>query len=332
MALQRDKDRGELSGASTPSSPGSQLALVQLPRRMRRALKLFRKITGMTAVTSLTTSLQAPGKPFAMSPPVHPRCAKKLRSIPNAPCGEQWLIHVRSGRRSRRVHTHTCPIGLRCSCVPIHFGDQLVGVAKLVVDSGTSESALNTAVSVLKLVVSETCQDTVVALLSEELRKSRQRLTDLQHVHSGAASGAEETDAQSVALVDRVLDHLQRQSQDPTGVPAVRRQSPRVQPEVSHDSLFAARGRAHAHLPGHASGVSRVSASHGHRPARQRGRLCLGILRSAAAGERISETRRRVSERVPTHLRRSVIEAPDFPAIDLTFWPRILPLRQAGLP
>jgi len=29
--------------------------------------------------------------------------------------------------------SHTCPIGLRYSCVPIHFGDQFVGVAKLVV-------------------------------------------------------------------------------------------------------------------------------------------------------------------------------------------------------
>jgi len=182
---------------------------------MRRALKLFRKITGMTAVTSLATSLPAPGKSFALTPPVHPRCAKKLRSIPNAPCGEQWLIHVRSGRRSRRTHTHTCPIGLRCSCVPIHFGDQLVGVAKLVVDSDTSESALKSAVSVLQLVVSETCKDSVVALLSEELRASRQCVTDLQHVHLGARPDAEETEAESVALVDRALAHLQAHYPDP---------------------------------------------------------------------------------------------------------------------
>ena len=190
------------------------MALVQLQGRMRRALKLFRKITGMTAVTSLATSLPAPGKSFALTPPVHPRCAKKLRSIPNAPCGEQWRIHVRSSRRSRRAHTHTCPIGLRCSCVPIHFDDQLIGVAKLVVDSDTSQPALTAAVSVLRLVVSETCQDSVVALLSEALRESRQRLTDLQQVHSGAAPGAEETDAQSVALVDRALVHLQQHYPD----------------------------------------------------------------------------------------------------------------------
>jgi len=197
-----------------PSSPGFQLALVQLPGRLRRALRIYRKITGLTAVTSLATSIPEPGTPFALSPPVHPRCAKKLQSIPNAPCGEQWLIHVRSGRRSRRSQSHTCPIGLRCSCVPIQLGDQLVGVAKLVVDSDTPQSAVTAAVSVLKLMVSETCQDSVVALLSEELTESRQRLSGLKHVRSVATPDAEEADGQGAALVDRALAHLQRYHQD----------------------------------------------------------------------------------------------------------------------
>ena len=78
---------------STPVGPGLELALVQLPGRMRRALGLFRKITGLTAV---------------------------------------WLIHVRFSRRSPRAHSHTCPIGLRCSVGPIHFDGQLVGLARLV--------------------------------------------------------------------------------------------------------------------------------------------------------------------------------------------------------
>jgi hypothetical protein len=43
--------------------------------------------------------------------------------------------------------THTCPIGLRCTCVPIHFGDQLVGGAKLVVDSRRSDAEFSRAIS-----------------------------------------------------------------------------------------------------------------------------------------------------------------------------------------
>jgi len=189
---------------------------VQLPVRIRRALTLFRKITGLTAVTSLATSLPQPATLVVLSPPIHPRCAKKLRSIANTPCGEQWLIHVQASRRSQRTHTHTCPIDLRCSCVPIHLGNQLVGVAKLVVDPDTPVATLTTAISVLKLVISGTCQDSVVAVLSQELRKSRQRLKDSQRVHSDSAPGAGEPDAQSVALMDRALGHLRRHYQDPT--------------------------------------------------------------------------------------------------------------------
>ena len=208
-------------------SPGFQLALVQLPGRMRRARKLFRKLTGLTAVTSVATSLPEPGAPFALSPPVHPICARMLRSTANAPCGEQWLIHLRSSRRSRRTHTHTCPIGMRCSCVPIHLDDQLVGVAKLVVDAGTPEPAFMAAVGVLKLAVSDTCRDSAVAVLSEEVRALRQHVSELRQIQAPARpqrsgspaptieSGETTTDTRSAALVDRALAHLQRHYRDP---------------------------------------------------------------------------------------------------------------------
>ena len=198
-------------------SPGSQLALVQLAGRMRRSLRRFRKITGLTAVTSVATSWPERGTPFDLSPPVHPRCAKKLRSIPNAPCGEQWSIHVRSSRRTSWSHSHICPIGMRCSCVPIHFGGRLVGVAKLVVDADTPETAAKTALSVLELVVSETCRDSAVTILSEEVRVLRQRVTELQQIHSSdrSGTGAGEKDAQRNVLVDRALAHLQLHYRDP---------------------------------------------------------------------------------------------------------------------
>jgi len=208
-------------------SRGSQLALVQLSGRLRRGLKRFRNITGLTAVVSVVTSLPEPGTSFALSPPVHPRCARKLRSISNAPCGEQGLIHLRSGRRSPRAHSHTCPIGMRCSCVPIRFGDQLVGVAKLVVDSETAEPAFTTGLNILKLVVSETCQDSAVTLLTEEVLALRQQVGELQQIHSSdrpradgyfasrISPGATDPDAQRAALVERALAHLQKHYQDP---------------------------------------------------------------------------------------------------------------------
>jgi AraC-like DNA-binding protein len=200
----------------TSSNSGPQLALVQLPGRMRRAVKLFHKITGLTAVTSLATVFPEAGTPLTLSPPVHPQCAKRLRSISAAPCAEQWRIHVRSTLGRPRAHTHTCPIGLRCSCVPVLFGDQIVGVAKLVVDSGTSERTLESAINVLKLVVSETCQSSTITVLSEALRESRQRLAELQHVHAGAPPGTEGADVRNAALVDRALAHLQRHHSEPT--------------------------------------------------------------------------------------------------------------------
>ena len=208
-------------------TPASQLALVQLPGRMRRALRLFRKITGLTAVTSIATSMPEPATRFALSPPVHPRCARRLRSIPGAPCGAQWLIHVRSSRRSPRTRSHTCPIGMRCSCVPVYFGDLLVGVAKLVVDADTPEPTFKSALSVLKLAVSETCQDSAVTLLAEEVGALRRRVTELQQLQPGhrsrasrsdppsAGPGAEGLDAQHAALVNRALAHLQRHYQNP---------------------------------------------------------------------------------------------------------------------
>jgi len=210
-----------------PPSPVSQLALVQLRGRMRRAVKRFRKMTGLTAVTTLVTSLPERGRPLGLSPPVHPLCARRLRAVDRAPCSEQWLIHVRSLRRSPRTHSHTCPIGLRCTCVPIHVADHLVGTAKLVADSDTSEADLKAAVTVLGLVVSETCQECVVSALSEELRALQQRVTHLQQMqstgrpgvggsHPPTAAPGGDTDGQGATMMDRVLAYLHGRYQEPT--------------------------------------------------------------------------------------------------------------------
>jgi len=79
-----------------PSVAGSQLAFIQLRGRLRSALRRFRKITGMTAVASLAPTLAAPGSSITLLPPIHPVCARRLRSVRRSPCSEQWLHHLRA--------------------------------------------------------------------------------------------------------------------------------------------------------------------------------------------------------------------------------------------
>lgn len=176
-------------------------------------------------MASFVKAAPEPGTASALSPPVHPQCAKSLRSIPAPPCGDQWSIHVSAGRRSSRMHVHTCPIGLRCACAPIHFGGRLVGVAKVVVDTGTPDAAFKTSSSVLNLVVSEACKDSEVDVFSDEVSLLRQRVTELQgllatdrpHASApGTLDSSPDKGAAGAALVLRALAHLHRHYQDPT--------------------------------------------------------------------------------------------------------------------
>jgi hypothetical protein len=145
-------------------------------------------------VTSFVTLPAESGQPSALSPPVHPRCARRLRSVRTVPCRKQWFIHIRSSRRSPSVHSHTCPIGLRCSCVPIHFDGHLIGVAKVVVGSETSDRAFSAATSVLKLIVSGICQDSLVSVLSEEVGSLRQCVAEFRQIQSKGAPVANSSD------------------------------------------------------------------------------------------------------------------------------------------
>ena len=195
-----------------PSSAGFHIALVQLSTRLHRSLKLLRQVTGLQAVTSVATGVADSGLPLDLSPPVHPRCARSLRSVPHAPCAEQWRIHGRSMRRSSRTNSHTCPIGLRCSCVPIHIGDRLVGIAKLVADAAVPHPEFKTAVNLLETITSKVSQELAVTALSEEVRSLQGRVAELQRVHSGQplqGNRSEPSSAPRTALVDRALAHLQ---------------------------------------------------------------------------------------------------------------------------
>ena len=206
---------------------GLELGLVRLPGRMRRALGRFHTITGLTAVTSFVTPLAGPGQPPSLSPPVHPRCAKRLRSGRTAPCRRQWFMHTRSSRQSTRVHSHTCPIGLRCSCVPIRFDGGLIGVAKLVVGPETSDRAFSRATDVLELTVTGICQDSLVSGLSQEVAVLRQCVAEFRQMQSkgdpvaagsGPSAAAPEPTAaarRNLTLIDGALAYLHRHYEEP---------------------------------------------------------------------------------------------------------------------
>ena len=209
-------------------------SMIRLPGRIRWALGLFHEVTGLTAVMSLVTPLTRSGQPPALSPPVHPRCARRLRSVRTAPCREQWLAHVRSSRRSPSVRSHTCPLGLCCSCVPIHFAGDLMGVVKLVVGSETSDRRFSAATRVLKLIVSGVCQDSVVSVLSEEVGTLRRSAARFRETAANAAAAAIRSDPpvagcearaarrENLTLVDRTLSYLHTHYQAPTlSLPAV---------------------------------------------------------------------------------------------------------------
>ena len=136
-------------------------------------------------------------------------------------------MHTRAGRRSPRVHSHTCPLGLRCSCVPIQFDGRLIGVAKLVVGSETPDRTFSTATSVLELLVSGVCQESLVSGLSEEVGVLRRRVEELRQMQSKGdplAAGAGPPDAGSeleaaqrrnLTLVDNALAYLHRHYEKP---------------------------------------------------------------------------------------------------------------------
>lgn len=207
---------------------GRRLALAQLPARMRRAIRLFRALTGLSAVTSLRTSFDDDPGTNAIAPPVHPRCASLLRKTTiDAPCAEQRQWHLRTGRRTRAAHSHLCPIGLRCSCVPILYGEKLIGIAKVVADGKTTAHRFSVAADALEMAVSSVCQDLHVSSLTEELDELRRQVGDLRKVCAGKlrdpgdgdrtaeAQAERELRVRDGSLVDRTLAYLARHHLEP---------------------------------------------------------------------------------------------------------------------
>jgi AraC-like DNA-binding protein len=194
---------------------------------MRRAIRLFRDLTGLTAVTSVRAA-DADRDPCGIAPPVHPRCAG-LRPAPaeKLPCEAEWQKHLRAGLRTRVVQRHVCPLDLRCACVPIHYRETLVGIAKFVAGPRMTDARLRRAVRVLELVVSSACRDLEVSALSEETRRLRRQVADLRKVRPIGAPGPRGVDlggvprsgiaanAHAGSLVHKALDYLDGHYLDP---------------------------------------------------------------------------------------------------------------------
>jgi AraC-like DNA-binding protein len=112
--------------------------------------------------------------------------------------------------------------------VPIQFDGRLIGVAKLVVGPETSDRRFSSATSVLKLMVSGVCQDSLVSQLSEEVGALRQRLVEMRQMQSKgdlapdtfrppvAAAGSSAVQRGNLRLVESALSHLHRHYQSPS--------------------------------------------------------------------------------------------------------------------
>src|SRR5512133_154273 len=108
-----------------PAAPGAmsptehRLALARLPAHVGEATRLFRELTGYTAVTSFKSAVTRPHGHATMTPPMHPLCASRLQAArEDRPCDEQWERHLHSSLGSPMVQHHVCPLGLRCACIP----------------------------------------------------------------------------------------------------------------------------------------------------------------------------------------------------------------------
>ena len=109
-----------------------------------------------------------------------------------------------------------------------------MGVAKLVAGPETASRTFSAATSVLELIVSGICQDSLVFALLEEVGALRQQVTGLRQIHSKGTPTADGSvppvatpdpgaaQRPSLTLVESALSHLHRHYQDPAlSLPAV---------------------------------------------------------------------------------------------------------------
>jgi AraC-like DNA-binding protein len=164
-----------------------KLALAKFPRLIRDALGDFRRLTGFTAVTALR-SAPVEREARALVPPVHPRCATLLRHATRPPpCDAEWRKHLDAGLSTSSGLRHTCPLGLRCACVPVLLGGELLGLAKFVSGPEISKERFRSAVDLLDLLVARPCQEMHNFFLREEIKSLHTLVNRLQRAKQPAS-------------------------------------------------------------------------------------------------------------------------------------------------
>jgi AraC-like DNA-binding protein len=196
--------------------------LPRLRTRLTEALESYRGLTGFVVVSTCAASPEDLGRPFP--PAVHPRCIERLRSVSEpAPCAIECRHSTDRSFPVDDLLVLPCSNGLRCQLLAIRLEEHLVGVAKLVTDLHTPETALGHAVAVLRLVLNAACQEVAAEVLSDENRTLRRSVADLRSFLAGdpsvaAGSLGEEPAAgagvRSPSLVERALVYLDEHHQE----------------------------------------------------------------------------------------------------------------------
>lgn len=196
------------------------IAFARPPSLIRDAARGFRRVTGLTVVTTPGSASPDTRTRDLPSPPTHPLCAKTLRELPGkGPCDAEWRKHLRSAVKTRGGRIHTCPLGLRCAGVPIVLDDELLGLAKLVSGPEISKDRFRFLVGLLEDLIARPCQEFYVLLLQEEIgalrisvkrlrRTRRPALPDGNHARPPPAEVENSRGSlKAETLISRVLDY-----------------------------------------------------------------------------------------------------------------------------
>jgi AraC-like DNA-binding protein len=202
-----------------------RMALTRLPARLRRALRHFSRITGQWAVVSLLGAAPGPDDARPLPPPVHPVCREALRQVNDPPCAGQWQEHLDRIVAEQGTHSHVCPLGLQCSCIPIYLGSTPVGIAKLVMSASTSRQECASATATLALAVTLAAQECYAVVLRGAMTALGGRVDELAQLNgSGSPDGDSRTTPRTAAgatghqgqtVVQRVIAYVHEHYQDP---------------------------------------------------------------------------------------------------------------------
>lgn len=157
------------------------MAFARFPGLIRDAMRSFERLEGLTAVSTFgSASAEGQGR-RRLLPPVHPLCAKLLReTVQKSPCEAEWQKHLQFAERMGCCRIHTCPLGLRCACLPIAVGEEFLGLVKFVSPAGIPKKRFRSLVGLLEDLIARPCQELQVFLLREEIQALQSSVTRLR--------------------------------------------------------------------------------------------------------------------------------------------------------